>query len=53
MEILINNDLNLSSSDENLIMNLMRVIMNLIMCLIYNFDNDESSDYFLKDKMVF
>ena len=53
MEILINNDLNLSSSDENLIMNLMRVIMNLIMCLINNFDNDESSDYFLKDKMVF
>ena len=32
---------------------IMRVIMNLIVNLIINFDNDESSDYFLKDKMVF
>ena len=32
---------------------IMRVIMNLIMNLIINFDNDESSGYFLKDKMVF
>ena len=32
---------------------IMRVIMNLIMNLIINFDNDESSDYVLKDKMVF
>ena len=31
----------------------MNLIMNLIMSLINNFDNDESSDYFLKDKMVF
>ena len=44
MENLINDDLDLSSSDESdngLIMNL---IMNLIMRLIINFDNDKSSD---------
>ena len=32
---------------------IMRVIMNLIVNLIINFDNYESSDQCLKDKMVF
>ena len=31
----------------------MRVIMRVIMNLIINFDNGESSDYFLKDMMFF
>ena len=60
IENLINNDLSLSSSDEvimNLIINLLRVIMNLIINLIMNlitdFDNDKSSDYLLKNKIVF
>ena len=32
---------------------IMRMIMGVIMNLINNFDNDESSELFLKDKMVF
>ena len=31
----------------------MRVIMRVIMNLRINFDYGESSDYFLKDKMMF
>ena len=44
MENLINNDLNLTSSDESVMRMIMRMIINLIMNLIINFDNDESSD---------
>ena len=32
---------------------IVNLIMNLIMNVINNFDNDESSDYLLKNKMVF
>ena len=44
MEILINNDLCLNSSDESDNEFDESLIMNLIMNLINNFDNDESSD---------
>ena len=31
----------------------MYLIVNLVVNMTINFDNDESSDYFLKDKIVF
>ena len=53
IEKLINNDLNLSSSDESDNENDNESDNESDKSLINNFDNNEFSDEFLKDKVVF